>query len=89
LNWTYLFDKKYHYGRDRKKVLASNCSAYHPFGVDVFLSPRKIDHIARFVELPRASPFGKLPPLLVVNVQVLIIFFPFLLRTFLVVSVDC
>ncbi|WVZ22280.1 hypothetical protein V8G54_000824 [Vigna mungo] len=58
------------YLKDKKKEFASNYSAYYPFGVDVFLSPRKIDHIARFVELPLASPFGKLPPLLVVNVQI-------------------
>ncbi|XP_047169545.1 uncharacterized protein LOC124838072 [Vigna umbellata] len=58
------------YLKDKKKEFASNYSAYYPFGVDVFLSPRKIDHIARFVELPQASPFGKLPPLLVVNVQI-------------------
>jgi len=90
LTWAYLFEKIYHfYDRDKKKEFASNHSAYYPFGVDVFLSPRKIDHIARFVELPLASPFGKLPPLLVVNVQVLIFFFPFLMRIVLVVTVDC
>ncbi|KAK9116960.1 hypothetical protein Sjap_015907 [Stephania japonica] len=55
---------------DKKKELASNCAAYHPFGVDVFLSPRKIDHIARFVELPIIGSWGKFPPILVVNVQV-------------------
>ncbi|KAK9119532.1 hypothetical protein Scep_017625 [Stephania cephalantha] len=58
------------YLRDKKKELASNCAAYHPFGVDVFLSPRKIDHIARFVELPIIGSCGKFPPILVVNVQV-------------------
>ncbi|RDX78414.1 hypothetical protein CR513_41310 [Mucuna pruriens] len=55
---------------DKKKDFAPNYSAYYPFGVDVFLSPRKIDHIARFVELPVISSTGKLPPILVVNVQV-------------------
>ncbi|KAM7269036.1 hypothetical protein ACFE04_024533 [Oxalis oulophora] len=58
------------YLRDRKKEFASNCAAYSPFGVDVFLSPRKVDHIARFVELPAINVSGKLPPLLVVNVQI-------------------
>ncbi|CAJ1939972.1 unnamed protein product [Sphenostylis stenocarpa] len=58
------------YLKDKKKEFAPNCSAYYPFGVDVFLSPRKIDHIARFVELPVASPYGKLPAILVVNVQI-------------------
>ncbi|KAE8686913.1 CW14 protein isoform 2 [Hibiscus syriacus] len=58
------------YFRDKKKDSAPNHSAYYPFGVDVFLSPRKIDHIARFVELPVVSDSGKLPSILVVNVQV-------------------
>ncbi|KAL2344243.1 hypothetical protein Fmac_005528 [Flemingia macrophylla] len=58
------------YLKDKKKEFASNHSAYYPFGVDVFLSPRKIDHIARFVELPEMNSYGKLPPLLVVNVQI-------------------
>ncbi|XP_010255739.1 PREDICTED: uncharacterized protein LOC104596338 isoform X2 [Nelumbo nucifera] len=58
------------YFRDKKKEFAPNHAAYCPFGVDVFLSPRKIDHIARFVDLPSINSSGKLPPILVVNVQV-------------------
>ncbi|KAJ7953718.1 Protein ENHANCED DISEASE RESISTANCE 2 [Quillaja saponaria] len=58
------------YFRDKKKEFAPNYAAYYPFGVDVFLSQRKIEHIARFVELPVVSPSGKLPPILVVNVQI-------------------
>ncbi|KAB2087627.1 hypothetical protein E1A91_A04G125100v1 [Gossypium mustelinum] len=58
------------YFRDKKKDFAHNHAAYYPFGVDVFLSPRKIDHIARFVELPVVSHSGKLPSILVVNVQI-------------------
>ncbi|KAK8643532.1 hypothetical protein V6N13_012824 [Hibiscus sabdariffa] len=58
------------YFRDKKKDFASNHAAYYPFGVDVFLSPRKIDHIARFVELPVISHSEKLPSILVVNVQI-------------------
>ncbi|KAK2636313.1 hypothetical protein Ddye_031105 [Dipteronia dyeriana] len=58
------------YFRDKKKEFAPNYAAYYPFGVDVFLSPRKINHIARFVELPAISSSGKLPPILVVNVQI-------------------
>ncbi|KAG5001774.1 hypothetical protein JHK87_022846 [Glycine soja] len=58
------------YLKDKKKEFASNHAAYYPFGVDVFLSPQKIDHIARFVELPVMSSSGKLPPILVVNVQI-------------------
>ncbi|KAJ6318962.1 hypothetical protein OIU76_014336 [Salix suchowensis] len=58
------------YFRDKKKEFAPNCAAYYPFGVDVFLSPRKIDHIARFVNLPALNSAGKVPPILVVNVQI-------------------
>lgn len=58
------------YLRDKKKDFSPNYAAYHPFGVDVFLSHRKVDHIARFVELPHVNCDGKFPPLLVVNVQI-------------------
>lgn len=58
------------YFRDKKKDLAPNCAAYYPFGLDVFLSQKKIDHIARFVALPSVNSSGKLPPILVVNVQI-------------------
>lgn len=58
------------YLRDKKKDLAPNYAAYYPFGVDVFLSPRKVDHIARFVELPVINSYGELPPILVVNAQI-------------------
>ncbi|MFS7889989.1 putative Zinc finger, RING-CH-type, Zinc finger, RING/FYVE/PHD-type [Helianthus anomalus] len=34
---------------NKKKECASNQAAYYPIGVDVFLSPRKIDHIARLL----------------------------------------
>lgn len=57
-------------GRDKKKESAPNCAAYYPFGADIFLSPRKIDHIARFVEFPHIYPAGEIPSILVVNVQV-------------------
>ncbi|XP_057484874.1 uncharacterized protein LOC130771280 [Actinidia eriantha] len=58
------------YFRDKKKDFAPNYAAYYPFGVDVFLSPRKIDHIARFIELPVINSTGGLPPILVVNAQI-------------------
>ncbi|KAL3833195.1 hypothetical protein ACJIZ3_007931 [Penstemon smallii] len=58
------------YNKDKKKELAQNHAAYVPFGVDVFLSPRKIDHIARFVELPALDSSGEVPPVLVVNLQI-------------------
>lgn len=56
--------------RDKKKEYAPNYAAFYPFGVDVFLSPRKIDHIARLVELPSIDSAGETPPILVVNIQV-------------------
>ncbi|XP_027348145.1 uncharacterized protein LOC113859620 [Abrus precatorius] len=58
------------YLKDKKKQFASKYSAYYPFGVDVFLSPQKVNHIAQFVQLPVISSSGKLPPILVVNVQI-------------------
>ncbi|PWA93470.1 hypothetical protein CTI12_AA070590 [Artemisia annua] len=39
------------YLRDKKKEHAPNYASYHPFSVDVFLSQRKIDHIARKASL--------------------------------------
>lgn len=61
--------------RDKKKELASNYAAYYPFGVDVFLSQKKIDHIARFVELPVVgASSAEIPSILVVNVQVILLF---------------
>ncbi|KAI3681096.1 hypothetical protein L6452_35878 [Arctium lappa] len=59
---------------DSAAILESDCSE-EDFqsvldGVDVFLSQGKIDHIARFVELPIVgSSSGELPSILVVNVQ--------------------
>lgn len=63
------------FDRDKKKDFAPNLAAFEPFGVDVFLSPRKIPHIARFVELPAIDAYGEVPPILVVNLQV---YLPFL-----------
>ncbi|XP_057488816.1 uncharacterized protein LOC130774766 isoform X1 [Actinidia eriantha] len=58
------------YLRDKKKFFAPNAAAFYPFGVDVFVSPRKIDHIARFVELPVINSSGDVPTILVVNLQI-------------------
>ncbi|KAH9604724.1 hypothetical protein KSS87_023882 [Heliosperma pusillum] len=58
------------YLRDKRKDLAPNLAAYYPFGVDVFRSHQKINHIARFVELPPIYSSGKFPPILVVNIQI-------------------
>ncbi|XP_061365223.1 uncharacterized protein LOC133308598 [Gastrolobium bilobum] len=73
--WSYIDPSTFkvrgvNYFKDKKKDFAANCSAYYPIGVDVFLSPQKVDHIARFVELPVISSSGKLPSILVVNVQI-------------------
>nr|XP_010934397.1 uncharacterized protein LOC105054551 isoform X2 [Elaeis guineensis] len=61
-----------HHYRDKKKEFAPNYAAYYPIGVDVYLCQQKINHISRFVELPIFNTFGKLPAILVVNVQRLI-----------------
>ncbi|XVF60436.1 hypothetical protein PTKIN_Ptkin08bG0045800 [Pterospermum kingtungense] len=58
------------YFRDKKKEFASNSAAFYPFGVDLFLSQRKIDHIARFVELPVFNSSEEIPAILVVNIQI-------------------
>lgn len=58
------------YTRDKKKDSAPNCAAYYPFGADVFISQRKIEHIARFVEFPHVYPAGEIPSMLVVNIQI-------------------
>ncbi|CAN8241120.1 unnamed protein product [Cochlearia groenlandica] len=60
------------YLRDKKKEFAPNYAAYNPFGVDVFLSQRKVNHIAQYVELPVSTNTTptKLPSILVVNVQI-------------------
>ncbi|XP_057832331.2 uncharacterized protein LOC131042997 isoform X2 [Cryptomeria japonica] len=58
------------YLKDKKKEIAPNYAAYYPFGVDVFQCHRKIDHIARHVELPDFDSSGKMPPILIVNIQI-------------------
>ncbi|KAJ0912263.1 putative protein ENHANCED DISEASE RESISTANCE 2 [Helianthus annuus] len=60
----------HNYLKDKKKECASNQAAYYPIGVDVFLSPHKIDPIARLLELPKVESSGKIRHLLVVNLQV-------------------
>ncbi|XP_054812414.1 uncharacterized protein LOC129313388 [Prosopis cineraria] len=58
------------YFRDKKKEFAPSSAAFYPIGADVFLSQRKIDHIARFVQLPAINMAGDVPSILVVNVQI-------------------
>ncbi|KAK6928256.1 Protein ENHANCED DISEASE RESISTANCE 2, C-terminal [Dillenia turbinata] len=58
--------------RDKKKEMAPNATTFYPFGVEVFLSQREIDHIARFVELPVSNSTEKVPPILIVHIQILL-----------------
>ncbi|XP_057447553.1 uncharacterized protein LOC130739309 [Lotus japonicus] len=58
------------YLRDKKKEFAPNSAAFYPLGADLFLSPRKIDHIARFIQIPQINIPGDVPSILIVNLQI-------------------